>query len=41
MELVADMWANRENVSADQSFAVPMPANAQALLAPYRVWAFA
>lgn len=40
MELVADMWANRENVSADQSFAVPMPANAQALLAPYRVWAF-
>lgn len=41
MELVADLWANRENVSADQSFAVPMPANAKALLAPFRVWSFA
>jgi uncharacterized phiE125 gp8 family phage protein len=40
MEMVADLWANRETVSADQSYAVVMPATAKALLAPYRAWRF-
>lgn len=40
MSMIADLWSNRETVSVDQSFAVPMPTSAKALLTPYRVWAF-
>jgi uncharacterized phiE125 gp8 family phage protein len=40
MEMVADLWANRETVSPDQSYAVVMPANAKALLAPFKAWRF-
>lgn len=41
LEMVADLWANRENVAAEQIYPVPMPANARALLWPYRVWSLA
>jgi uncharacterized phiE125 gp8 family phage protein len=40
MEMVADLWANRETVSPDQTYAVVMPATAKALLAPFKAWRF-
>jgi uncharacterized phiE125 gp8 family phage protein len=40
MEMVADLWANRETVSAEQTYAVAMPATAKSLLAPFRAWRF-
>jgi uncharacterized phiE125 gp8 family phage protein len=40
MEMVADLWANRETVSSDQTYAVVTPANAKALLAPFKAWRF-
>lgn len=40
LAMVADLFQNRETVSTDESYAVPMPAVPKALLAPYKVWKF-
>jgi uncharacterized phiE125 gp8 family phage protein len=38
LAMVADLFANRESVSADQTYSIPIPATAKSLLAPFKVW---
>ena len=40
LSMVADLFAHRESVSAEDLSAVPMPAVPKALIAPYKVWKF-
>jgi uncharacterized phiE125 gp8 family phage protein len=38
IEMIADLFANRETTGTDQAYAIPIPTTARALLQPFKVW---
>jgi uncharacterized phiE125 gp8 family phage protein len=38
LQMIGDAFANRETVSSDQTYLIPIPGSAKAMLLPFKVW---